>query len=96
MRFGVLFLLALGTRASHIVAMSEGKKKRKRKVVARTSAPPFKGDFELIGSRSGRYEIVGTTSDGVKVLRSKTRPSHFTPDEIRTTIRDFRGQRKHG
>jgi hypothetical protein len=35
---------------------------------------------------SGAYHVVGTTSDGVKILRGKTKPTHFTSKEIRATI----------
>jgi hypothetical protein len=36
------------------------------------------------------YEVVGTTSDGVKILRGKTKPTHFTSKEIRKTIGDLK------
>jgi hypothetical protein len=35
---------------------------------------------------TGGYHVVGTTSDGVKILRGKTKPTHFTSKEIRATI----------
>ena len=37
---------------------------------------------------SGAYHVVGTTSDGVKILRAKAKPTHFTAREIRATIRE--------
>lgn len=33
--------------------------------------------------------IAGTTSDGVVVFHSAVKPTHFTSDEIRTTIREY-------
>ena len=36
------------------------------------------------------YEVVGTTSDGVKVLRPKAKPTHFTTQEIRKAINAVR------
>ena len=40
---------------------------------------------------SGEHpEVVGTTPDGVKILRPVTRPKHFTSKEIRETIRDVK------
>jgi DNA-binding protein HU-beta len=37
-----------------------------------------------------RPQVVGTTPDGVKILRPVTRPKHFTSKEIRETIRDVK------
>ena len=36
------------------------------------------------------YEVVGITSDGVKILRGKTKPTHFTSKEIRETIDELK------
>jgi hypothetical protein len=36
------------------------------------------------------YKVVGTTSDGVKILRGKTKPTHFTSKEIRKTIDELK------
>jgi hypothetical protein len=36
------------------------------------------------------YRIIGTTSDGVKILRGKTKPTHFTSKEIRAIIDDIK------
>ncbi len=40
--------------------------------------------------RRGSYKIVGRTSDGVAILAPKTKPEHFTSQEMRTTIRQLR------
>jgi hypothetical protein len=34
------------------------------------------------------YEVVGTTSDGVVLLRGAVKPDHFTSREIRQAIRE--------
>jgi hypothetical protein len=31
-------------------------------------------------------KVIGTTSDGVKILRAKAKPKHFTSKQIRATI----------
>ena len=36
------------------------------------------------------YEIVGTTSDGVKILRPKMKATHFTSAEIREAINEVK------
>ncbi len=36
------------------------------------------------------YQIVGITSDGVKILQGKTKPTHFTSKEIRKTIDELK------
>jgi hypothetical protein len=41
-------------------------------------------------SQSGRYEAAGKTHDGVTILMPKTKPTHFTTREIRTTITEVR------
>jgi len=33
------------------------------------------------------YRVLATLPDGVKLLAPKTKPTHFTSDEIRQTIR---------
>ncbi len=37
--------------------------------------------------RTSNSRIAGTTSDGVVVLRTKAKPTHFTAQQIRETIR---------
>jgi hypothetical protein len=32
------------------------------------------------------YSVVGTTTDGVRILRAKIKPTHFTSSQIRKTI----------
>jgi hypothetical protein len=39
---------------------------------------------------SGRYQVLGTTFDGVKILRPKGKPTHFTPRQIREAIESVR------
>jgi hypothetical protein len=46
---------------------------------ARKSSP------RRVKSRPG-YDVVGTTSDGVLILRPKVKPTHFTSKEILETI----------
>ncbi|HEX9905534.1 MAG TPA: hypothetical protein VGA77_11270 [Propylenella sp.] len=41
-------------------------------------------------ARSGRYVAAGKTPDGVTILMQKTKPTHFTTREIRTTITELR------
>jgi len=36
------------------------------------------------------YRVVGSTSDGVKILAPETKPTHFTSGEIRETIERVR------
>jgi hypothetical protein len=38
--------------------------------------------------KTPKYQVVGTTSDGVKILRAKAKAKHFTAREIRATIRE--------
>jgi hypothetical protein len=51
---------------------------------------------EKMQRQSGRtgaaaaYRVVGTTSDGVKILRAKAKPTHFTSKQIRATIDDLK------
>jgi hypothetical protein len=40
------------------------------------------------GSPSGSYKSAGRTSDGVTILVPKSKPTHFTRGEVRTTIRE--------
>lgn len=44
----------------------------------------------------GGYKILGTTSDGVKILKPRTKATHFTDKELREAImvvRQFRGSK---
>jgi len=45
---------------------------------------------------SKRYKIVGTLSDGVKILAPKTKPKSFTTKEIKATIQELRRNSKIG
>ena len=40
--------------------------------------------------RSSTYKSAGTLADGVTVLSPKSRPSHFTAREIKSTIQEIR------
>ena len=35
-----------------------------------------------------KYQVVTTTSDGVKILRAKAKAKHFMAKQIRSTIRE--------
>jgi len=35
----------------------------------------------------GGYDVAWTTRDGVRILEPVTRPTHFTRDEIRASVR---------
>jgi len=39
------------------------------------------------------YKIVGRTSDGVKIIAPKTKATHFTSREIRSTISEVRDRK---
>jgi hypothetical protein len=39
---------------------------------------------------SGGYRVLGTTYDGVKILRPKVKPTHFTLRQIRRAIETVR------
>jgi len=41
---------------------------------------------KVLRAEPGSYKIVGYASDGVKILAPKTKPTHFTRQEIRQTI----------
>ena len=43
--------------------------------------------------RSGPYKVAGQTSDGVTILAAKTKPTHFTPKQMRSTIVQARGDK---
>jgi hypothetical protein len=36
--------------------------------------------------KASKYQVVGTTTDGVKILRAKAKAKHFTAKQIRATI----------
>lgn len=42
---------------------------------------------ESKGKKASAYRSVGTTSDGVRVIAPKLKPTSFTSAQIRTTIR---------
>jgi hypothetical protein len=47
-------------------------------------------------SRSGTYKVAGRTRDGVSILAPKTKPTHFTAREMRSTISELRREGKIG
>ena len=42
---------------------------------------------------SGKRKIIGVTRDGVEILQPTARPTHFTSEEIRDTIRKVLAER---
>jgi hypothetical protein len=46
------------------------------------------------GMSASSYRSVGTTYDGVKVIKPKTKPKHFTAAEMRAAIEQVRGPEK--
>jgi hypothetical protein len=60
-------------------------KQGNRKVGAKLRVEP--GSYRM-RAEPGSYRIVGSASDGVKILAPKTKPTHFTRKEIRQTIDD--------
>jgi hypothetical protein len=58
---------------------------------------PSKG---VRGSKAGRfvggYKVLGTTKDGVKILKPKGRATHFTEKELRDAIAIVRSAQKAG
>jgi hypothetical protein len=54
---------------------------KKRARVAAGSRPSNKA-----ARTTGRYEVAAVTRDGVRILRGKVRPKHFTSKQIRKAI----------
>jgi len=46
------------------------------------------------GQKVGGYDVVGTMSDGVRILRPVTKPTHFTRAEIRQTVQKVLAERR--
>ncbi len=44
----------------------------------------------------GGYKVLGTTKDGVKILKPKGRATHFTEKELRDAIATVRSAQKAG
>ena len=42
--------------------------------------------MEKVGRQRQAYKIAGTTSDGVRILEPKVKPTHFTSSEMRAAI----------
>jgi hypothetical protein len=45
---------------------------------------------------SGRYKVLATLPDGVKILAPKSKPKSFTTKEIKATIQELRRNSKIG
>jgi hypothetical protein len=48
------------------------------------------------GRLVGGYKVLGTTKDGVKILKPKGRATHFTEKELREAIATVRSAQKAG
>lgn len=57
--------------------------------LARSKAIPAKADSESVAG----YKVVGVTKDGVRILKSKGRATHFTAREIRDAVATARATR---
>ena len=44
----------------------------------------------------GGYKVLGTTKDGVRILKPKGRATHFTQHELRRAIATVRSTQKAG
>jgi hypothetical protein len=44
----------------------------------------------------GGYKVLGTTKDGVRILKPKGQPTHFTEKELRDAITVVRSAQKAG
>ena len=70
-------------------------------IALRTSCHRHNMQMTLIGDeretsvRRHAYRVVGTTSDGVKILASVAKSTHFTSKQIRATIRDIKRNSLH-
>jgi hypothetical protein len=64
--------------------MTRSRTKTARKGAARKSLN--KGGYGGGGYGGGRYGSVGKTSDGVVILNSKVKPTHFTSAQMRKAI----------
>ena len=42
----------------------------------------------------GGYDVIGTTSDGVRILKPVTRPTHFTSSQMRETVEKVLAERR--
>lgn len=54
----------------------------KSHILTMAKSTKLKRTHEMVGG----HEVVGTLSDGVAVLKPKSKPSHFTSRQIRSTI----------
>jgi hypothetical protein len=43
---------------------------------------------------AGQYKAAGKLADGVIILAPKSKPKHFTSEEIKSTIRKLRGDKR--
>ena len=73
--------LALAPEKSKIVSMTRQGETRPKQGDRRAGKAA-----KVLRAEPGSYKIVGHASDGVKILAPKTKPTHFTQQEIRQTI----------
>jgi hypothetical protein len=66
-----------------------------RKSMAKSTAPTAARNAKS-GRFVGEYKVLGTTKDGVKILKPKGRPTHFTEKELRDAITVVRSAQKAG
>jgi hypothetical protein len=44
--------------------------------------------------KSGRYNVLGTTKDGVRILKPKGEATHFTRKEVREAVAQVRAAKR--
>jgi hypothetical protein len=67
----------------------------RRKSMAKSTTPKVARDAKT-GQFVGGYKVLGTTKDGVKILKPKGHPTHFTEKELRDAIIVVRSGQKAG
>ena len=71
--------------AAILKVMNTGHQLRRPSEARQTEQPPL-----------GGYKVLGTTKDGVKILKPKGRATHFTDKELREAIATVRSAQKAG
>ena len=66
-----------------------------RKSMAKNTTPKVARNAKG-GRFVGGYKVLGTTTDGVKILKPKGHPTHFTEKELRDAITVVRSAQKAG
>ena len=46
--------------------------------------------MEKVGRQTRGYKVAGRTGDGVRILEPKTKPTHFTSRERRSTLANLK------